>query len=99
MSARSDLEVLGLDGDPTPAEVKARFHELAHTLHPDKGGDAAEFANARAAYYRALVYAARERRCSNCSGSGRVAVPSTGSFFQVTARCHECNGKGKISYG
>ena len=39
MDRHEAMAVLGLSGDPTVEEIESRFRELAHDLHPDKGGD------------------------------------------------------------
>jgi hypothetical protein len=34
------LDFLGLPAAASPPDVRTRFHEMAHELHPDHGGDA-----------------------------------------------------------
>jgi hypothetical protein len=43
------LEVLGLTADASHDAVKRRFRQLAHDLHPDRGGDPARFQAVHAA--------------------------------------------------
>jgi type IV secretory pathway VirB6-like protein len=47
---KSHLEVLGLQPDATPRDIKVAFMKLARTHHPDKGGDADEFKKINTAY-------------------------------------------------
>ncbi len=57
----ADLRALGLKRRPTGAELTAAWRVTAKRTHPDHGGDAAQFIEARAAYerLRALVTPAR----------------------------------------
>lgn len=48
---------LGLDPSASPAEVKAAYRERAKEVHPDQGGDEAEFRRLREAYDAAKQYA------------------------------------------
>lgn len=43
-------EVLGLNSDATPEEIKKRYRQLAQDLHPDRGGDGDKFAQVNLAY-------------------------------------------------
>ena len=52
---------LGLEPGATLDEVKRRHRELAMEHHPDKGGDAKDFARYQAAYERACESLARRR--------------------------------------
>lgn len=52
--ARPWWEVLGLNHGAYTGEVQARFRELAREHHPDRGGDAARFAEITAAYHEAM---------------------------------------------
>ena len=87
--------VLGLSPGATSAEVKARYRDLARTLHPDAGGDAAEFSKVAQAYREALAEATvREATCPACGGSGRRNVTSRG-FQQASVLCQSCHGSGR----
>lgn len=44
------LGCLGLTGEPSQAEIKRRYRELAREHHPDRGGDAIRFIEIRQAY-------------------------------------------------
>ena len=86
--------VLGLSPGASSAEVKARYKDLARTLHPDAGGDATKFAGVAQAYREALIDAtAREAVCSACGGSGRRNVAR--GFQQVSVLCQSCHGSGR----
>lgn len=50
MDDRRALEVLGLSGPASPADVKAAYRRLARELHPDAGGDVDAFREVQAAY-------------------------------------------------
>ena len=39
-SERRALDVLGLDRDATPDDIRAAHRRLLHTVHPDRGGSA-----------------------------------------------------------
>jgi molecular chaperone DnaJ len=43
-------EILGVQKNASPAEIKKAFYKLAHKHHPDKGGDAEKFKEANEAY-------------------------------------------------
>jgi hypothetical protein len=44
--------VLGVPPDATPRELRAAWRRAARATHPDRGGDAAEFAVVASAYAR-----------------------------------------------
>jgi len=48
----ADWAALGLEPNATPEMLKSRWHELAKTLHPDKGGDTQAFVRMQATYQR-----------------------------------------------
>ena len=48
----ADWATIGLEPDATPDALKARWHELAKTNHPDHGGDTQTFVRMQAAYSR-----------------------------------------------
>lgn len=47
---KNHYESLGVNEDATPQELKRAYRSKARDLHPDKGGDAAEFAEIATAY-------------------------------------------------
>lgn len=85
---------LGLPDDSTEAEVKARWRTLASTLHPDRGGDPAEFDRLRKAYDAAVELAKQPRRCERCLGTGRVWQRN--GFHNLSVRCPACLGGGRV---
>jgi len=52
----TDLAELGLERGATFASVKAAFRQAALRFHPDRGGDAAQFIRAYAAYRRLCAH-------------------------------------------
>jgi hypothetical protein len=48
----ADWAAMGLSPDASPAMLKSRWHELAKSLHPDKGGDTQAFVRMQATYQR-----------------------------------------------
>ena len=47
-------EVLGIERQASRHAINQRFHELARTGHPDRGGDTARFAEITQAYHQAV---------------------------------------------
>lgn len=47
---RSHYERLGVKPDASEDDIKRAYRNKARNLHPDKGGDEAEFASVAAAY-------------------------------------------------
>jgi len=93
MRLREAREILGvICTDPFELEIKTRFRELAAQHHPDHGGDPAMFDQVRKAYDCLMAYARRTRKCTVCSGTGKVYL--TRGFARVAVRCSACNGKG-----
>ena len=89
---KTAFEVLGLAHDASPAEVKARWRELAVSKHPDHGGDPEEFTSLRRAYNDAYE-AALLTPCPECSGTGAVKV--YGGFLTTQLPCDTCDGSGR----
>ena len=58
--ARELLVVLGLEPPVCVDQIRARFRDLARQLHPDRGGDARRFIEARKAYEEVIAIAGRE---------------------------------------
>lgn len=86
----SPFDVLNLPQDATPADVEARWRVLRSELHPDKGGDAEKFDEAKKAYEKALHEASQPKVCENCGGAGKVVVQR--GFIQTTVVCQACRG-------
>lgn len=51
----ADWAAFGLAPDASPDDVKARWRELAKSLHPDRGGDPAAFVRMQAVYQRLVA--------------------------------------------
>jgi hypothetical protein len=51
----ADWAAFGLQPDASPDDVRARWRELAKTLHPDRGGDPAAFVRMNATYQRLVA--------------------------------------------
>ena len=92
----SDLDILGLQEDATPAQIKTRWRELAKQHHPDQpGGNAVAFQECREAYQRAYAEAEKEAsRCKPCEGTGKVVVVN--GFSRMAMACADCGGTGKV---
>jgi molecular chaperone DnaJ len=52
-------EVLGVDRNASPEEIRKAYHKLAHKYHPDKGGDEEKFKEINEAYQ---VLSSKEKR-------------------------------------
>lgn len=52
---------LGLGPTATAKQIKAAHNKLVQTVHPDKGGDAAQFIKVQEAYNTALAWANRRK--------------------------------------
>jgi len=89
--------LLGLSTTATLAEVRLAWKRLAMTLHPDRGGDPAEFDRTKRAYELASEIAVQPIVCEVCKGSGKVV--HTRGFSQVKFPCPTCGGLGTIRRG
>lgn len=91
MTYREDIELLGLDDDCTPVQVKNAFRALALRHHPDLGGDPDAFQRCREAYSRVLADALRRAQvCPVCDGRGVVELRS--GFASIKQVCPRCAG-------
>jgi len=79
---------LGLSEDANPADIKARYRQLAFERHPDVGGDPIEFAALHESYQLAMAQALT-RPCKACDGLG--VITTMVGLSPVTRRCKECN--------
>ncbi len=86
---------LELPVSATPAEIRARFRELAAIHHPDRGGDAATFAAISRAYATALVVARQPVACTNCDGTGQTSRMR--GWRKSVQPCPACQGAGVIN--
>lgn len=80
-------EVLGVLPTATKAEVRKRYHELSQIHHPDKGGDAAKFAELSAAFQVVLDAAPEKIVCSTCNGSGIKTIRSRWTALTMPCDC------------
>jgi DnaJ-class molecular chaperone len=95
MSRSTDLNLLNIsDPEPTVADLKKKYHELAAVWHPDHGGDVANFAELSAAYERLLTEAEKPRPCAACAGKGYTTIGA--GFVPLRVRCDVCRGSGLI---
>lgn len=73
--------------------LRQAWLEAAKKLHPDKGGDSADFAALHALYLAAWAYLSQPIRCSTCGGSGEVY---SGAFTTPLKLCPVCLGSGVL---
>jgi len=78
---------LGLEPTATEAEVKAAYRLKARSLHPDAGGDPAEFSDLNHAYTEALLYITNTP-CTMCHGTGKVQ--QTTGWTTISLPCPLC---------
>lgn len=81
------LAALGLTDTATAEEVKQAFRDKARLLHPDLGGDAAEFDAFKQNYNEAL-HEVLHRPCPTCGGKRRVNI--TVGWRTVQLPCPQC---------
>lgn len=79
---------LGLTGDASLDDIKARWRQLSMEHHPDRGGDPAKFHAARLAYKEAYAEA-MARPCQLCNGTGKVWVVR--GFSSISMPCQACS--------
>lgn len=107
MAAEAAATLGGLDLDTLSEPVLAKvFRDLAKSLHPDKGGDAAAFVAADRA--KCVLQKWLERRapeepadpaisshtCPMCLGTGRRTLRR--GFRSMTMICGTCRGHGEL---
>lgn len=87
---------LGLPDEPRPSvdAVKQAWRRVAARHHPDRGGDAATFAQLRQAYEQALLAVSQPLACPDCRGTGRVNLLQ--GWVATTLLCQTCDGRGTI---
>jgi hypothetical protein len=56
VSRAKHCKLLGVEQDASADTIRKRFHTLARTVHPDKGGDELEFAAIQSSYERLLGF-------------------------------------------
>lgn len=92
MKNQNPFDILGIPRDSLKSDVRVRWKQLAQKLHPDKGGDREEFNKMKNAYTKAFSMALTHRKCSTCSGSGKVK--ETQGFYSISVTCPTCKGSG-----
>lgn len=102
LNASQAMHKLGIyndyySGKLSEEEIKQRRREDLRAKHPDKGGDADEFAEANLYWDRVMKYLADKKisdskKCQTCSGTGWTDRLAYG--FQSRVRCPDCKGKG-----
>lgn len=55
-ASTESFEVLGLDKDATPDQVRKAYRELAIKYHPDRGGKQEDFVRVNDAYNKAMKW-------------------------------------------
>jgi curved DNA-binding protein CbpA len=72
--SRGEYAVLGLAPGATRTDVKRAFRALAHTTHPDHGGDAAEFRAVKHAYEALRDAVPADARAAHVHGAYATTV-------------------------
>jgi DnaJ-class molecular chaperone len=101
----SYYETLGVTRAFTANELKARWQELSRLHHPDRGGNAAVFAEVSRAYAilrdqkaKTAYDAAQELftdPCHQCNGEGQT-YKQKGFTARTAIKCQRCNGVGRL---
>ena len=94
MTLEEAWELLGLRPDPPPAAVVVAWRRTRSLAHPDGGGDAATFHQAKEAYDEALTYALRQVKCPACHQGYRLVARG---FGHVKLPCDQCNHTGLVA--
>lgn len=96
--------IMGLHGQPICRDtVTAAYRLLAKKVHPDAGGDAAQFAALDRAKHLLLAYiekagseapsgSYKHEECPACKGKGYVALRR--HFGTLSIVCNRCRGSG-----
>lgn len=79
----TDYDTLNLAPSATPEEIKLAYKRLVMRLHPDRGGDPAEFQKVQRAYERLL-----KNKCPDCAGTGQLEKRN--GAFVVRLPCPRC---------
>ena len=82
------LEKFGLSNSALPDEVTDRWRKLASVYHPDRGGEASEFARYRTLYFAALEEAMKPKPCVLCGGTGKTKLVN--GFNSIEVPCSLC---------
>eukprot|EP00928_Gymnodinium_smaydae_P090428 TRINITY_DN74224_c0_g1_i1.p1 TRINITY_DN74224_c0_g1~~TRINITY_DN74224_c0_g1_i1.p1 ORF type:complete len:475 (-),score=92.05 TRINITY_DN74224_c0_g1_i1:121-1545(-) len=74
-------ELLSVEKDASPAEIKKAYHKMAMRHHPDKGGDSEHFKDIQKAF-EVLGDPDRRRRYDRLGEAGLEDEPSSPDMFQ-----------------
>lgn len=89
------FEALDLTPAASPADVRARWRELAASgLHPDHGGVIDKWLVLEAHYRKALALSRQPVLCTACNGRKKVYQAAKGSFHGSWDTCGKCDGSG-----
>lgn len=108
MTVRNLYKTLGLSRQATPAQIKARWRELASDMHPDRLGSTREANDAFASVTEAYAIISEPKRrqayhaeidllsdsCASCDGRGAV-FKQKGFAARVEITCTACEGCGR----
>lgn len=78
----------------TLKEAKTRWRSFASQYHPDRGGNAQQFHEAKQAYDEIVKKLSDPVKCPRCKGKGKVL--STSGFNTLFMPCRRCGGTGKL---
>jgi DnaJ-class molecular chaperone len=84
-----DRVLLGVAENASWREIKIAFRNICRVMHPDVGGNPAEFTRLTCAYSRLEAALAGPQPCEKCNGTGRVM---DGPLLKIF--CKECGGSG-----
>lgn len=83
------LSALGLDESATEEDVKAKYRELAHAAHPDKGGSVDQFHALKQARDQAI----KEVKFGQTMANARLQLNALREAARGTP-CPRCDGEG-----
>lgn len=86
------------DGGLSEEELQRMRRNDLRSKHPDRGGDADEFALANEAWDRVMKHINDKKmdavnKCPKCGGDGWVDSPGS---FNTKRKCPHCRGRGRI---
>lgn len=100
------FKILGVTRRSDAEAIKRQYRKLAWSAHPDRGGDAALFAEIGEAYstfrnkhkhakYLELLKVHTEM-CGVCKGTGLKKIPRRGFTATLYGVCEKCGGAGHV---
>jgi DnaJ-class molecular chaperone len=93
MTIHDDFAFFALDINATMNQIKTAYRAHAFNLHPDQGGDVAQFAALNERYNNCLEFA-RNAPCALCNGTG-IFTTISAAMIVVKMPCALCNGTGR----